>query len=304
MASRVQKERDAIMKALVLSGGGCKGAYQVGALKCLLGEARIQYDILCGVSVGALNAAFVAQFPLGSEQAASNGLVELWAGLDTSKIYKKWFPLAEAMAICKPSVYDSSPLQELVRSRLDVEKVRSSGRSLRVGAVSLMSGEYRLFGEDYADVAGAVLASSAFPAMLTPIELEGELWTDGGVRDVTPLKAAIDLGADEVDIIMCAPEANPVRFPIEATSLKIAQRCIDIMADEITANDIQIAQQVNALVESGSCSDKRLIKMRIIRPSEVLIDNSLDFEPSKLIAMISKGYEDACKLFGPDTFYT
>ncbi len=62
------------MRALVLSGGGAKGAYEVGALKYLLLDKETQYDIICGVSVGALNASFLSMYPLGQEKVAYQNL--------------------------------------------------------------------------------------------------------------------------------------------------------------------------------------------------------------------------------------
>src|ERR1700693_308620 len=52
-------------RALVLSGGGSKGAFEVGVLQRLMGDEQLDYDLLCGTSVGAINAAYLAQTPLG-----------------------------------------------------------------------------------------------------------------------------------------------------------------------------------------------------------------------------------------------
>ena len=56
-------------RALVLSGGGSKGAFEVGVLQRLMGDERADYDLLCGTSVGAINAAYIAQTPLGRQRA-------------------------------------------------------------------------------------------------------------------------------------------------------------------------------------------------------------------------------------------
>jgi NTE family protein len=289
------------MRGLVLSGGGTKGAYQAGAVSHLLGELKLDYDVFCGVSVGALNSALLAQYPAGDCVRASQAILGTWAKIDSSKIYKKWTPFGDVMAFFKPSLYDSAPLQALVRAQLDRSKVLASGKKLRLGAVSLASGEYREFREDYPDLAGAVLASSAFPAMLCPILLDGELWTDGGVREITPLKAAIDLGADRIDVVLCSPEKNAMAFPPNTNALKVAERCIDLMSDEIIARDIEIAQHVNTLVANGLGGGKRTVQIRILRPDHVLIDNSLDFDPPKILKMISQGFEGARVAFPEST---
>ena len=79
------------MKALVLSGGGVKGAHSVGMLRYILGDLKVNYDIFCGVSAGAINCAFLAQFPAGEEAEASAKLTEMWQKIRTKDIYKRWF---------------------------------------------------------------------------------------------------------------------------------------------------------------------------------------------------------------------
>ena len=91
-------------RALVLSGGGAKGAYQVGALKKWLLEDKLDYDILCGVSVRAINVAFLSQAKLGEIADGYHRLVDLWASVDNSKIYKKWRPLGYLESFWKDSI--------------------------------------------------------------------------------------------------------------------------------------------------------------------------------------------------------
>jgi NTE family protein len=281
------------MKALVLSGGGSKGRYELGALKKWMLEDGVQYDIITGVSVGALNGAFLAQYKIGQEPTAWLALNEMWSKISDPAVYRKWPIFGELAALWKQSVYDSTPLQNLVRANLDPVKIRSSGRKLRVGAVGLSTGEYRAFPETYTGIVDAVLASSSFPAMLTPIKMEGQLWTDGGVRSVTPLKAAIDLGADDIDVILCSSKESQVAFPPNAVTLKIAMRCIEVMGDQIVADDFKVAEQKNALLNAGAKIDARLLKLRLVRPATSLIDNSLDFDPVKGKEMFDRGYNDA-----------
>lgn len=285
------------MRGLVLSGGGAKGAFQVGVLRKWLGEEKQEYDILCGVSVGALNTAFLAMFGVGLAGTSYTGLKQLWDGICTASIYRKWPFWGEVAALWKPAVYDSSPLQTLVRTRLDVERVRSSGKKLRVGAVDLESGDYRTFGEDYRHIQEAVIASSAFPAMLLPAWLEGSRWTDGGVRTVTPLRAAVELGATEIDCVLCASENQAVELPAKPNALWVAERSIDLMGDQIVADDFEATAKVNRIVMAGIkmpwwARERKEIPLRLVRPKTSL-GASLDFSPDKIKGMMERGYEDA-----------
>lgn len=283
------------MRALVLSGGGAKGAYQVGVLKYLLGELRTKYDVFCGVSVGALNSAYLSMFKDGEEQLAYQELEKLWHRVDTSKIYKRWFPFGRLHGLWLSSLYNSRPLLNWIKEELDMSKILSSGKLAAVGAVSLTSGRYKVFHQDYPEFPKAVAASSSYPGMLIPIELEGELWSDGGIKEITPLKAAIDLGATEVDIIVTSPEYDSKPFPQKPNAINVLMRTIDLMSDEIISNDLKKSIMYNDLVLVGKARDKRYIKFNIIRPELNLTEDSLDFSPDKIKEMMDKGYADAIK---------
>lgn len=280
-------------RALVLSGGGVKGAYHVGALMHLLGNLRTRYDIVCGISVGALVGSFISMYKHGEEALASSDLYDLWKTITPKRIYKKW-PLGYLQVPFMKSVYNSRPLHELVRGMLDPEKLRTSGKELRVGAVSLQSGKYTLFSQDDPDIVDAVLASSSFPAMLLPVKMKGQWWTDGGIINTAPFKAAFDLGATEIDAILLSPrhdKDNKVEGKV--TTLKVAKFSVFEMTEEVLNNDLDRALLINKLVASGEDTERRYVKMRVLRPKEALIDNSLDFRPEGIRRMIQKGYEDA-----------
>jgi NTE family protein len=279
------------MRALVLSGGGVKGAYQIGALKHLINERGLKYDIVCGISVGALNVSFLSMFK--DDQEGFAGLLKFWESLDSSKIYKRWFPFGKLHALWKKSLYNSQPLIDLMHSSIDINKVRTSGKKVAVGAVSLDTGDYRLFTEKDDCFIDGVLASSSFPSGLKPIEIDKQLWTDGGVKHITPLKAAIDLGADEVDMIICSPIKTTNKYDKNSKTIGLAQRTIDLMTDQIIEADIQIANMYNKLVLSGVCSNKRFVKINSIRPDFDLIDDSLRFNNAEINRMIDIGYQDA-----------
>lgn len=278
------------MEALVLSGGGAKGAYEAGAISVLLGEEGREYQAFCGVSVGALNAALLAQYSAQRGLEAAGALLEIWQSIrDDGDVYRARF-LGKLASLWSPSVYDSSPLRQLVRKHLDVQRLRSSGKFLRVGAVSLTSGRYQLFGERDPDIVEGVLASSAFPGMFEPIEVRGELWTDGGVREITPLAAAIELGATEIDVVMCSPEGVQRGFDRTPNVLQIAERTVDIMSEEISEGDLKLCRAYNL------SAAHRPVRVRVIRPSSVLLRSSLDFDAEKIRANLLRGRADALRV--------
>lgn len=276
----------------MLSGGGSKGAYQVGALKYILGEQGVVYDAFCGVSVGAINCAFLSMFQAGEEQQSISVLADMWSQLDTPKVYKRWFPFGRWHALWNKSFFDSSPLHKLLKERLSLDKIRSSGRPVSVGTVSLSSGKYTIFDQKSDHFIEAVIASASFPGMLTPVKFLGQLWTDGGVKEISPIKKAVELGADIIDVIITSPQTRVKRFIESPTTVEILKRSIDLSTDKIMANDIEKIEMHNILALAG-LEDRKYVKINILRPDYNLIEDLLDFRPEKIKEMMEKGYADA-----------
>jgi NTE family protein len=280
------------MRALVLSGGGSKGSYQVGALQHLLGDLKIKYDILCGVSVGAINAAYLAMFKHSEERESINYLYNMWVKINSSSIYKRHFPFGRWHALWKNSFYDSSPLHNLIRNNINLELIRESGKIVTAGTVSLTSGKYTIFDQSSDYFIESVIASASFPGMLEPVNFLDQLWTDGGVKEISPIKKAIDLGADIIDIIVTSPEQRVKKFIDNPNTVDILKTIIDLSTDKILSNDIDKIEVHNKLA-LANIGKYKFIKINIIRPENNLIEDLLDFSHDKIKNMLEKGYHDA-----------
>lgn len=282
------------MRALVLSGGGSKGSYQVGALSQLAINEGLAHDILCGVSVGALNAAAISQFSCSDGVEAAQWLENFWQNkiLGTESIYKRWFPFGRFHSLWKKSVYDSSPVAKLVRTNLSAKKIMSSGRKLAVGAVCLDDGEHRFAYQNNPDIIEWVLASASYPIFFEPITIEQKMWSDGGLINVTPLREAVRFGADEIDVVMCS---NPWLIDNWKGESKVAVpsqiiRSADLMSSQIMKSDIEIVGLKNDIADISA--KFKHIKIRLIAPSQFIDHNSLDFSPKKMRSLIEFGKED------------
>jgi NTE family protein len=281
------------MRALVLSGGGVKGAYQVGALRKWIHEDGNDYDIFCGTSVGALNSSYLSQFPRGETKAAWEALRGLWGRVNETNVKKRWFPFGLLSALWKSSAYDSEPLQRWVLSELDEAKIKASRKHLRVVACSWNTGATKVATERAKDISQWVLASSSYPVLLRPIPLRGQLWTDGGLRVVTPLGEAIRAGAKHVDVIMCSHPDHSAPFDPDGKAAIPAflQRAIDVCNDAVMVADLKTCGLKNQLAELKPKYAK--VTIRLLQPKVRLIEDSLDFAPEGIERMINLGYEDA-----------
>lgn len=283
-----------VMRALVLSGGAVRGAYQVGVLKRWMGEQGIDYDIMCGISVGALNIAGLAQFPMGEGKSSIEFVEKLWREkINTEAIYTRWKPFGRLHALKKSSIYDSTPLANLVRDNLRQEAVANSGRRIAVGAVCLETGEFKYGRQNDPEFSRWVLASSSFPIFLRPIEIDGKLWCDGGLRHIAPLREAIRMGADEIDVIMCSNPSLVSEWKAagRAAVPDVLIRTMELITDQILRADIQLAGIMNDTAVRRE--NHRHIKIRVIQPKIRLVTNAMNFDPVEIAKMIDLGYNDA-----------
>lgn len=275
------------MRALVLSGGGSKGAFQVGAVR-RLAEAGVEYDAFFGISVGALNAGLLATGP--NLVSASARLESIWRSLTTADIHTRWFPFGYAHGLWRKSLRNSRPLESLVRKHFDAAAVKAAGKRLVVGAVSLETLKAVYVGEDDPEIVEAILASSAFPTMLSPIRLKGEWHIDGGVRDVTPVGAAIAEGAQSIDVVLADPITPTTRRPPK-NAIEVGIASLGAAVAEIMSTDLELARLKN---EMGG--KYRKIPIRVIQPEVAAGHDPLDFDPPAIDAGIKSGYEIAEKV--------
>jgi len=280
------------MRALILGGGGSKGSWAVGVLRHLLGDLEKKYDLVVGVSSGAINASFLSQYPLGQEKLAINTLSDMWLSLNNSIIYKKWKPFGKLHIAWKLGFFDSTPMKLLLQNSISVQKIRDANRHVIVGAVSFTTGKYSNFDQSSDDFISAVGASASFPILFEPVKIGDQLWGDGGIKSISPIHTAIDFGATEIDAIVTSPETRDKKFMLKPNIIDILKRSFDLYTEKIMSNDIEKALIYNQLAKSG-LTNKKEIKLNIIRPKFNLIEDLLDFSPSKIKTMMDIGYRDA-----------
>ena len=309
----------ATKRALVLGGGGAKGAFQFGAIKYIEDTIKKQhpgfdYSLIAGVSVGALNAVMLA---MGKYAAMRN----VWEHISNDQVYTgklNWLAAVRVLFGAK-SVLSNRPLREKLNELVFLKDVQQA-YDLRIGAVSLVDAEYRAFRpsefDDDEEFRKAVLASTAIPIVWEPVKdirLQNASQVlevvDGGIRNVSPLGDVIGEDPAEIIIINC----HGAKLPIEPAPrvsrniFKIATRALsDVAINEIFNCDIREFLRINDLVmqaEACGCTLKKAdgaaykaFKTVLIEPESDLGD-SLDFSPEVSRMRIDKGYRAAEKAF-------
>jgi NTE family protein len=197
----MMKERNT---ALVLGGGGSRGAYEAGVWQALT-ELGVEFSMVCGVSVGSINAALVAQ---GDVDKANN----LWKQIATDMVFDV-SPDATAkdfaIEFIKKGGASVTSLKALVEKYLDEDAVRRS--SIELGLLTTEFPSLKpcpLWISDIPEgrLADYIVASSAaFPAVHY-YEVDGVKYIDGGYSNNLPIPMAMDHGAtDCIAVYMNAP---------------------------------------------------------------------------------------------------
>lgn len=280
-------------RALVLSGGGSKGAYQVGALKALV-ESGKTWNSVYGISVGALNAAWFALHKPEEQQAAFPELLEIWKNVKSSAdIYKPWasYKMHYVYSIWKGSLNSGAPLRSIVTKLWDKEKHLNSGVKLTVGCSSLTTTRYHNFDGTHPNIMEYILASSHLPVVFEPLEIDGELWADGGLRHQIPFLEALRDNPDEIDVIVTQPVTNYEITTVENKSIrsaiKVSLRTAELFSDQVYFRDCM--DVIEAMNDEGK---KHNVKINFYVPSKMPNKDSMNFDGDTIQEVIKMGYEE------------
>jgi NTE family protein len=299
--------------AIVLSGGGAKGAFQVGVLDELVVQRGVRFDIVAGVSTGSIQA-------LGVAQDDVPGLVQRWLGIRGNKDIYTERPLGVVGGLLgEDSIYDTKPLRRLIRGFADDARLQASGRKLLLGVVNLGTGQFRTIDENVPGIADWVYASCAMPLFFDPLLTKAadgtkEQWVDGGVRNVTPLDSALEFNPRGVIVVRAGPKPQPGPVRTFPNLIKIGLRAVDILQSEVSINDTSNAALINDLISareaqlralqaegiSGAQASRilrpldlqlaryRFAPIRVIEPDHEVSD-TLEFDPARIRAAIAAG---------------
>ena len=189
-------------RALVLSGGGGRGAYHVGVLR-FLEEHEWYPDVVVGTSIGAVNGAALAS---GHN---AHSLWALWRKLRTKHVQKpNWNPFSSV------SLLDTSPLRDTLLNEgwVDFERINDPEQTavhLRITATEISTGLLQIFRNSLNNkteiTVEHILSSCSIPLIYPHTSLGETKYWDGAVVANTPLSAAIATGAEEIFVVIMTP---------------------------------------------------------------------------------------------------
>jgi NTE family protein len=307
-------------RALVLSGGGAKGAFQLGALhyifeKEALGQSPCAcFNVIQGMSVGALNGVMLAQNRF-------EALEGLWKHISVRDVYRgnlRVLRLFSRLAAHRASILDNAPLAAILEVNISLARIDPACCDLMFGAVSVENGRYHSFhARDFtgeAEFRRAVMASASIPLLWPPVKRittrtgeEFRLMVDGSVRCSRPIGEVLSAGADEVVIINCNAEGFHPRERPEKNMLGIGIRMLtEVTLNEIFRQDVRQFTDINRIIaqlpadlpapRKPSGGLYRNYPAVLIEPREDLGD-AMDFSRHRIDAHIQKGYEAAARAY-------
>ena len=256
--------------AIACQGGGSHTAFTAGVLKRLLAEKQGKYEVvaLSGTSGGAI-CAFLVWYALLDEYGAKAArlLDSFWSDNSADTFHEKfvndWFVWTNRLegAVVLPSVspyntYLSSWAQDRLRKMLErlqidfeslEERAVSSDLMLLVGAVDVLSGEFKAFSSFRGEVGlDAILDSAALPTLFRAVHIgEGVYW-DGLFSQNPPVRELTKAKPDEIWVI----QTNPEKRDCEPKSMAdILDRRNELAGNLSLHQEIHFVEEINELVD-------------------------------------------------------
>ena len=283
---------------LILTGGGARAAYQVGFLRAvshmLPRGAPNPFQIICGTSAGAVNAAVMAAGATEFQRTVRR-LMLVWKYFHVDHVYRsdvpsvigtgsKWLGAMLLGGLGKnnpTSLLDNAPLAQLLRRHLDLPGIRRSIESgalyaLSVTASGYTSGQSVSFFQGVPGLGGwqrarrigvpemididHLMASSALPFLFPAVPLRREFFGDGSMRQIAPISPALHLGADRVIVIGVGRQAGNATERIKTIAYpslaQIAGHALNSIFLDSLEVDIERLQRINRTIRLISPEDR------------------------------------------------
>ncbi len=261
--------------ALVLAGGGARGAYEVGVAQYLIDVVGpetgipLPFDILTGTSAGAVNACVLAA-AADEPGAGIHWLADAWRSLEIAQVFRLACPTRGA-------ILRASWLEGLI-APIPFGRIGDHLRDRRLAAVALAathvgSGRTVVFAQrgrpipadgrrcDVREVdlsARHAMASAAIPFLLPAVNIDGELYCDGGIHQLVPLGPALRLGASRLLVVSlryAGPESPAVELAREravASPAYLVGKTLDALLVDRIDEDMRELETINGILRAGA----------------------------------------------------
>lgn len=289
------------MRALVISGGGSKGAFAGGVAQYLIDEMNLDYDLFVGTSTGSLlishlaldkvskiktaftsvnqNSIFsscpftIKRDKFGGQQIGINHITVLKNFIKGKKTFGESFNLRKLIE------------KTLTEKEFDQLKAFEKEVVVTVSNLSLDQVEYKSINDfEYQDFCDWIWISSNFTPFMSLVKKLGCEYADGGFGSMVPIEEAINRGATIVDVIILETELTYYNRLPSKNAFSLLTNMHSYMADRIEKQNIRIGKFV--------ATNKGVILNLYYTPT-VLTTNSLIFDEEKMTEWWERGFNFA-----------
>jgi len=211
--------------AFVFAGGGSFGAIQVGMMQALVAHG-VTADLVVGSSVGAMNGAYYAGSPT---LEGVKKLADIWRGLTREDVFPVSLYSFASFLLRRDFLISHDGVRKLIEGHLPYRKLEEAAIPIHIVTTDIVSGETVVLSEGSA--AEAIVASTAIPGAFAPVKHNDRFLADGAISSNTPIRVAIEKGAQRLIIMptgfACAgqdPPVGAVATALHALTLLIARQ--------------------------------------------------------------------------------
>lgn len=289
------------MRALVISGGGSKGAFAGGVAQYLIDEMDYSYDLFVGTSTGSLLISHLALDKVDK-------IKKVYTSVDQHSIFNSCpflikndkfggkqivinhFEVLKNFLKGKKTFGESNNLRKLISKTITEEEfdvLKASNREVvvTVSNLSLNQVEYKSIKDfDYKDFCDWIWISSNFTPFMSLVNKDGCEYADGGFGSMVPIEEAIERGATTVDVIVLETEVTYYNRLPSKNVFSLLTNMHRYMADRIEKQNIRIGKMV--------ATNKDVIINLYYTPT-VLTTNSLIFDKSLMTQWWERGFNYA-----------
>lgn len=289
------------MRALVISGGGSKGAFAGGVAQYLIDEMDYSYDLFVGTSTGSLLISHLALDKVDK-------IKKVYTSVDQHSIFNSCpflikndkfggkqivinhFEVLKNFLKGKKTFGESNNLRKLISKTITEEEfdvLKASNREVvvTVSNLSLNQVEYKSIKDfDYKDFCDWIWISSNFTPFMSLVKKDGCEYADGGFGSMVPIEEAIERGATTVDVIVLETEVTYYNWLPSKNVFSLLTNMHRYMADRIEKQNIRIGKMV--------ATNKDVIINLYYTPT-VLTTNSLIFDKSLMTQWWERGFNYA-----------
>ena len=288
------------MRALVISGGGSKGAFAGGVAQYLIENKKYDYDIFIGTSTGSLLVSHLALkkvdkiksvYTSVSQRAIFSScpfIIKRKRGMETIKI--NHFNVLKNILTGSKTFGQSHNLRSLIKKTLTVRDFNALKKSnmevvVTVSNLSLNQVEYKSIKDfDYEEFCDWIWISCNYTPFMSLVKKGGCEYADGGLGSMVPIEEAVKRGATVVDAIILQTEITQLNRMPSQNAFSLMTNMFSFMLDRIESQNIRIGK--------FAASNQNAIINFYYTPT-VLTTNSLIFEKDNMTKWWQSGFKFA-----------